>query len=108
MEHRADRRLLRRRARRSVAGADRVSVVHVLTGEPYDVYVGRANGRYGLPLSPYANPYRISRAGSREERSAQREEAIALYERWVRGSADPAAVWIREHVAELIGKTLAC
>lgn len=76
-------------------------VVHVLSGEQYDVYVGRSNRAYNLPLSRYANPFKIGP-------HRPRVRAIADYEFWVRTSAEPAAVWIREHVAELIGKTLAC
>lgn len=36
------------------------------------------------------------------------EQAVALFEAWARRSDDPGAVWIREHVHELAGKTLGC
>ena len=36
-----------------------------------------------------------------------RAESVALFTAWVEGD-DPEATWIREHVHELKGKTLAC
>jgi hypothetical protein len=44
---------------------------------PGAVYIGRANARYRLPASKWANPFSI-----RQE--ADREAAIASYERWLR------------------------
>ena len=44
---------------------------------PGAVYIGRANPRYGLRASKWANPFMIERDGTRDE-------AIAMYERWLR------------------------
>ncbi len=78
------------------------TVVNIKAGEPYDVYIGRAMPRYGLPASPYANPFRIV-PGERD-----RKDVITAYFIWVHESKDPAAVYIREHVHELRGKRLGC
>jgi hypothetical protein len=38
------------------------------TGIPDNaLYIGRANSRYGLPASKWANPFRIGRDGTRQE-----------------------------------------
>lgn len=77
------------------------TVVNLRSGEPYDVRIDRST-RWG-------NPYRIEemrREGLRGETA--RLAVIASYELWVKNAEDPAAVWIREHVHELKGKTLAC
>ena len=71
-------------------------VINIRSGEPYDVYIGRANRRYGLPQSPWANPYKIGRDGSREE-------VIARYEDYIRGRPDLLA-----RLPELRGRVLAC
>lgn len=76
-------------------------IANVHRREQYDVYIGRANGRYHLRGSSYANPFVIGRDGDRAE-------VIARFERWARTSPDAAARWIREHVAELDGLTLGC
>lgn len=41
-------------------------VVNVAFDE-FDVYIGRASPRHGLPASPFANPFRIGRDGTRAE-----------------------------------------
>ena len=49
----------------------------------------------------WGNPFTVGVDGD------DRAEAVAKFEAWVRGD-DPRAVWIREHVHELAGRTLAC
>lgn len=71
-------------------------VVHVLKA-PYDVYVGRAAPRYGLPQSPFANPFRIGVHGDRET-------VVRRYEAWLRRRPELVARARRE----LRGKVLAC
>jgi hypothetical protein len=46
-----------------VANVETGRVVHVLSGVPYELYVGRAMPRYHLPESSYANPYKVGRDG---------------------------------------------
>ena len=43
---------------------------------PGAVYIGRANARYRLPASKWANPFRSSHP-------AEHETAVATYERWL-------------------------
>lgn len=88
-------------------------VVHVNSGMPYDVYVGRAVARKGLEASVWQNPYRIGVDGTREQ-------VLAMFERHMRAllrdtpGANPAPEpW--NHRANLVaslialrGKTLAC
>lgn len=62
-------------------------VVHVLSGAEWEVYVGRANPRYGLPESPWANPYKIGRDGNRSE-------VLALYEEYVLESFGLDRIWL--------------
>ena len=62
-------------------------VVHVLSGADWEVYVGRAMPRYSLPESPWANPYKIRRDGSRAE-------VLALYEEYVRQRFGLDRVWL--------------
>lgn len=38
----------------------------------------------------------------------ERERVCDAFERWVRTSEAPGALWIRQHVRELAGKDLAC
>jgi hypothetical protein len=45
--------------------------------QPGAVYIGRANARYRLPASKWANPF-----GLKQE--ADREAVIAAFERWLR------------------------
>jgi len=61
--------------------------------KPFDVYIGRG--------SPWGNPFRIGPDGTRDE-------VIRKYRDWVLNSNDADALWIREHVTELKGKTLGC
>lgn len=62
-------------------------IVHVLSGTDWEVYVGRANPRYGLPESPWANPYKIGRDGNRSE-------VLALYEEYVLESFGLYRIWL--------------
>src|SRR5688572_12285659 len=74
----------------------RTRVVHVLRQPSYDVYIGRANGRYRLPASPLANPFKIGRDGTREE-------VIAKYRAWLLARPDLLA-----QVPALRGQVLGC
>jgi hypothetical protein len=69
--------------------------------DPRDIYIGRAVPRRGFKASPWANPFPI---GSERDRAAVLEH----FERWVRFSDDPKAVWIRAHLEELRGARLGC
>lgn len=70
-----------------------LKVVHCKR-EPFDVYIGRANG--DLPQSKWANPFVIGQHGTRDE-------VIAKYEAWVRTQPELMAA-----LPELRGKTLGC
>jgi hypothetical protein len=61
------------------------------------VYIGRANPRYGLRASKWANPFMIGRDGARDE-------VIALYERWLRDDRPD----LMAALSELRGKDLVC
>lgn len=65
--------------------------------EPFDVYIGRSNPRYGLPKSPYANPFEVGQDGTREE-------VIEKYKDWL--LAQPELVESARR--ELHGKVLGC
>lgn len=71
------------------------TVVH-LRRAPYDLYIGRAMFRQGLQGSPFANPYRIGKDGTREE-------VIAKYREWLLGQPDLLA-WL----PTMKGKVLGC
>lgn len=71
------------------------TVVNVHTDE-YDVYIGRANARHGLPESVWANPYRIGPGGTREQ-------VLRLYEDYLRSQPQ-----LLDHLDELRGKRLGC
>jgi hypothetical protein len=43
------------------------AVVNVKSGAFYHIYIGRANARYGLLASPFANPFTIGRDGTRAD-----------------------------------------
>lgn len=70
-------------------------VVHVLR-HPYDVYIGRSMPRFGLRASPFANPFKIGRDGTRAE-------VIEKYRRYIVTRTD-----LMDALPELEGKTLAC
>ena len=63
---------------------------------PYDVYIGRANPRYRLPRSKWANPFKIGPDGDREQ-------VIAKYRAYVLSRPDLVAAR-----PELQGKVLGC
>ena len=49
----------------------------------------------------WGNPFVVGKEAN------DRTEAVELFRAWVVGD-DPRAVWIRDHVHELAGRTLAC
>lgn len=69
--------------------------------DPNSVYIGRAVPRRKVEESRWGNPFKIYANG-------MREAAIRLHREWVTTSDEPRAVWVREHVHELRGKTLVC
>jgi hypothetical protein len=73
-------------------------VIHVRNmGEYRDaVYIGRANGRLGLPASPFANPFVIGRDGTRQE-------VIEKYRAWILSQPHLVA-----EARTLRGRVLAC
>lgn len=66
---------------------------HIRDRKPGDIYIGRP--------SPWGNPFRIGRNGTREH-------AITAFRFWALYSQEPRARWIRAHVHELKGKNLIC
>lgn len=68
---------------------------------PKFVYIGRKNQTYGLPESPWANPFRITR-----DTKAARTSVLNQYRKWLKTSAQGAKLLERLH--ELDGKTLVC
>jgi hypothetical protein len=60
------------------------------------VYIGRANPRYGLPASKWANPFK-------EKRDGTRDEVIAKYRERLLGNAQMMA-----DLHELRGRDLVC
>ena len=64
------------------------------TACPELVYIGRG-GRVGLPRSKWANPFKVSGGGARDD-------VIAKFEDYLKGS------WLCKHLGELRGKTLLC
>ena len=77
------------------------SVVH-LHKQSYDVLVDRS--------TPWGNPFTHIRDRHTLARFvvSTRSESITSFAIWAYESDDPEAAWIREHVHELQGKTLAC
>ena len=63
---------------------------------PGAIYIGRKNGRYQLPASKWANRFTV-----RQE--ADREAAVASYERWLRSQPQLMAA-----LRELYGRDLVC
>lgn len=68
-------------------------VVNLKT-EPYDLYIGRENITYNLEESKWKNPFSLE--------FYNREEAVSLYETYVRQSE------LYNQLDELEGKTLGC
>lgn len=64
----------------------------------------------------WGNPFRVGetvtvRLGGGVELAltiADAEVAVAMFDAWVDTSDDPAAVWIRGHVAQLAGRRIGC
>lgn len=81
-------------------GAERgdsgIRVVNLRSGEPYDLYIGRANPRKRLAASRWANPFRVGPDGTPEE-------VMARYRAHVLARPD-----LLDALPELRGKTLAC
>jgi hypothetical protein len=72
------------------------SVVNISLREPYDVYIGRAVSRRRLAASPWGNPFKIGRDGTREE-------TIEKYRAYIQTRPDLLA-----RLLELKGKVLGC
>jgi hypothetical protein len=72
-------------------------VVNINSGESYDVYIGRGNGRYRLKRSIWHNPFKIGKDGNREE-------VLAKYERYLLEER-PDLIY---RLPELRGKVLGC
>lgn len=70
-----------------------IKVVHCKL-EPYDIYIGRANG--DLPRSKWANPFIVGK-------DCERGKCIQMYEDWIRTQPHLLA-----DLHELDGKTLGC
>ena len=72
-----------------------VLVVHCKK-DKYDVYIGRANPRSGLKASPWANPFKIGKDGTREE-------VMRKYCDWIMQQPE-----LLSRLPELKGKVLGC
>jgi hypothetical protein len=58
----------------------------------------------------WGNPFAVGQAVDTPDGPVtpqDRAESVALFADWVQGD-DPRAAWIRDHVHELSGRTLAC
>lgn len=67
-----------------------------LTRESFTVYIGRANRRYGLPQSKWANPFIIGKDGTREQ-------VVEKYRAYVLGRPDLLA-----SLGEIRGEVMGC
>lgn len=74
----------------------KTAVVNIRYGIDYDVYIGRAVGRWGLRESKWANPFKLGKGVSRES-------ALLLYEEHLLNRPDLMAA-----LGELKGKRLGC
>ncbi len=72
------------------------TVINVTTHQPYDVYIGRYNSRYGLFRSIWHNPYKVGVDGTREE-------CIEKYRQHITSSPELMAL-----LPTLKGKRLGC
>lgn len=77
-------------------------VIHVLSGAPYDLYIGRAMPRYGLTESPYANPFKVGKHGDLVTALARYED----HQREIFEEYPSALVNVQEMIRR--GITLAC
>lgn len=71
-------------------------VINIKSGQPYDVYIGRWNGRYKLPASIWGNPFKVGKDGTGPE-------VLQKYRDYVLGKPELMA-----KLPELRGKVLAC
>lgn len=78
------------------ARGERTRVVHVKDRVPGAVYIGRAIPRFRLAGSPFANPFKIDKDGTRAE-------VIEKYRQWIQAQPDLLA-----RLPELRYKPLAC
>lgn len=88
-------------------------VVHVLGSYRYDLYIGRANPRRGLPASPWQNPFRIGRDGPRWEVLERYEARMRALLADTPGANPAPEPWghranLVAALADLRGKSLAC
>ncbi len=72
------------------------TAVHVNDPGGFDVYIGRAVARRGLPESKWHNPFVVGRDGTRDE-------VIVLYEEYLLTRPDLLAA-----LSELKGQRLGC
>ena len=63
-----------------------MTVVSLKGREPYDVYIGRQRGRHRI--DHYGNPFSHLEYSQGYVRVDTREEAVARYESWLRGTTD--------------------
>jgi hypothetical protein len=75
---------------------NRTRIVSIKSGEPWDVYIGRANWSRRLKQSKWFNPFRIGKYGTRED-------VIEHYRQAIQSRPDLLAA-----LPELRGKVLAC
>jgi hypothetical protein len=85
------------------AGTKAGMVVHVLGPLPYDKYVGRRNGHYGLKESLWANPFRLKRGAPESDR----RKVLEAFERHARTIYSPTP-GTEGFLPDLRGLTLAC
>lgn len=71
-------------------------VVNIKSGDPYDVYIGRANGYYKLKASSWKNPFRVGTDGSLDQ-------VLEKYYRYMINRHELAT-----KIHELQGLTLSC
>jgi hypothetical protein len=71
-------------------------VVNIRSGQPFDLYIGRAMPRQGLRGSVWANPFRI-------DATCTREMAIEKYRLWLLEQRG-----LLKLIPQLRGKVLAC
>lgn len=74
----------------------KTSVINIKSGQPYDVYIGRRNGRYKLPASIWGNPFKVGRDGTGEE-------VLEKYRNHVLNSPE-----LMHNLYKLRGKTMGC
>lgn len=83
-----------------VVGTERgdsgIRLVNLRSGEPYDIYIGRANPWKRLAASRWSNPFRVGPKGTREE-------VLARYRAHILARSD-----LIDALPELRGRTLAC